>query len=411
MTGFDGDALALALAPADRRPPLAAALRERAEEHGAWPASIAAVYAGLAQGRLAPMTVPAMNVRGLTYRVARAAWRTALRCDAGPLIFELAPSEAAAGDQSFGEYAAMVLAAAAREGYRGPVFLQGDHIDVADDGDEALERARQRCHEALSAGFRQVDIDAAGLAVAAPEPAARQEANAAATAGLAAFVQAIEPTAVVGGEVGEIGGANTTVADLRSFLTAVRERVPVGMPGLGKVSVQSGTRHGGVVRSDGSVGAMPVDVDLLAELARVAREEYGLPGVVQHGASTLTMAQLERLPAAGVIEVHLATGIQNLVLDHPALPTELVDRMRQAFVGRVRYAEGGHHDEGDLTAAQAFVQNRWRAWGAFKSALWSLPEEVLQALDASLEVWFEQLFVALGVAGRAADLALVEARG
>lgn len=411
MTGLDAAAQATALATAGDRTRRAEALRQQAEANGVWPASIAPVYAGLADGSVAPMTVPAMNVRGLTYRVARAAWRTALRCEAGPLLFELAPSEAEAGDQPFDEYAAMVLAAAAREGYRGPVFLQADHIDVASAAEGALERARQRCREALAAGFRQVDIDAAGLAVEGSDPAVRQGANASATAELTAYVQTLEPTVVVGGEVGEIGGANTTVDDLRAFLAAVLARVPDGMRGLGKVSVQSGTRHGGVVRSDGSVGAMAVDVDLLAALAHVARTEFGLPGVVQHGASTLTMAQLARLPAVGVIEVHLATGIQNVVLDHPALPSDLIERMRADLVGPLTHAEGGHHDDAEATAAQAFVQNRWRAWGRFKPALWQLPEAVLQDIDVSLEAWFEQLFTALGVAGRAAELDRVEVPG
>ncbi len=410
---LDRLSMALALADRDERPGLARELRHQAEAFGARPASIRSVYRAMAEGRIAALTVPAMNVRGLTYRIARVAWRTALRRRAAPLLFELAPSEVEAGDQSFAEYAAMVLAAAAREGYRGPVYLQGDHIEVSDASPEATARARAWCGEAADAGLKQVDIDAAGLSLPGASAGERQGQNARVTAELAAYVRELVPDAVVGGEVGEIGGANTSLEDLRAFLDGVRARTAEAAGGtltsgvgVDKVSVQTGTRHGGVVRPDGSVGKMEVDLAQAGLLASVAREEYGLPGVVQHGASTLTFEQLSALPEAGVIEVHLATGIQNLVMDHAALPEDLVRRMRETLAGPLRPAESGASEDFDgLTPEQVWRKNRWQAWGRFKRELWSLPEDVTQALEEDLEVWFERLYEALWVAERAPDIA------
>lgn len=404
---LDTDALALALAPADERAERARALRATAEAMGVWPASIRPVYDALAERRIAPLTVPAMNLRGLTYPVARAAWRAALKLEAAPLLFELAPVEATIGDQPLAEYGAMVLAAAAREGHRGPVFLQADHVEVADDTPASRERARALCSEAWDAGFRQIDIDAAALTKDEGVPEARLAANAAATAELAAFVHTLDPEVVVGGEVGEIGGANTTVEELRTFLDGVRAQLGSGPGRLGKVSVQTGTRHGGVVMADGRIGVMDVDFAAAAELARVATDEYGLPGIVQHGASTLTVDQWARLPAAGVHEVHLAAGIQNVVMDDAAMPAALTARMRAALAQPMARAEHGPDDaeREDLSDEQLWIENRWHAWGVFKADLWTLPEPVLASLGESAQGWFERAFAALGIAGRVEDVA------
>jgi hypothetical protein len=281
--------------------------------------------------------------------------------------------------------------------------LQADHVSLDADDEASRSTARERLQEALDAGFGQMDIDAAALAVPAANPEERQARNAAVTAELASWLRAQRPDAVIGGEVGEIGGADTSPEDLRAFLSLTR-----AFGGeLGKVSVQTGTRHGGVVRADGSSGVMSVDHSLAARLASIARNEYGLPGVVQHGASTLTPEQWRSLPAAGVVEVHLATGIQNVILDHPALPRALVERMQAELAGPVSYAERGSEEGGALTPAQVYRHNRWRAWGVFKRDLWTLPEGVLERVDVALEAWFATTFDALGLAGRAHELARI----
>ncbi|MEX2540845.1 MAG: class II fructose-bisphosphate aldolase [Trueperaceae bacterium] len=412
---LDAAAVDLALAPAGQRAAKAAALRRQAADAGVHAGSIGAVYRAFAEGKLAPMTVPAMNLRGLTYLLARAVFRAVDRLDAGPVMFELAPSESDVSDQSFAEYGAQVLAAAAREGHRGPVYLQGDHFEVAYDSDGGHSALMERSRAAVAAGVRQIDLDAAGLADgSAPSANERQRPNALATAHMLAFLRRLDggDELVVGGEVGEIGGANTTPEELRTFLTAVSDALPAGMRGLDKVSVQTGTRHGGVVRKDGSVGEMSVDLELTAILSDVARSEFGLPGVVQHGASTLSTAQLAQLPDAGVIEVHLATGIQNLVFEHGALPREFTDRINRELdsTAEIRpddggesasHAESGHYDApGELSERQRFVMNRWKAWGRYKRELWTLESGVQASLGEAMEAWATELLTALQVAGK-----------
>ncbi|MBX7236081.1 MAG: class II fructose-bisphosphate aldolase [Caldilineales bacterium] len=395
---LDDAAPALALTPAGERLPPALALRDRCRHEGIAIASLGPFYRALAAGRIAPLTIPAFNLRGLTYDLARALWRTALRCDAGPLIFELSPSESHAGDQDFAEFVALVCAAAVREGYRGPIFCQGDHLRTAAAGAADIESL---CRAAITAGMWQIDIDAA----------ANPAGNPAVTAAAVALVRSLAPAGadvMLGGEVGVIGGQNTTAADIGAFWHDFQAALPAGAPGLGKISVQTGTRHGGLVREDGSIEPMPLDVPLIAALSQVARHEFGLPGIVQHGASTLTLGQLAQLPGAGAVEVHLATALQNLLFDHPAFPSPLRQQMMAALAAEAAAeAEGGdyaHAGAAGLTPAQQFYHQRWRAWGMFKPELWNLPPPLRQTLAAGCEAWFEDVFRALGLAGRGEDM-------
>src|SRR5262249_25747072 len=93
-------------------------------------ASIQDLYMARGRGEVGGFTVPAINVRGMAYDTARAIFRTAIKLEAGAFILEIARSEIAYTEQRPAEYVAVMLAAALREGFRGPVFIQGDHFQV-----------------------------------------------------------------------------------------------------------------------------------------------------------------------------------------------------------------------------------------------------------------------------------------
>src|SRR5919107_2918585 len=97
--------------------------------------------------------------------------------------------------------------------------------------------------------------------------------------------------------------------------------LPKAMAGISKISVQSGTSHGGVVLPDGSIADVKLDFKTLEELSRVARDEYGLAGAVQHGASTLPDELFSNFPRVETAEIHLATNFQNMLYNH--LPKDL----------------------------------------------------------------------------------------
>ncbi len=172
------------------------------------------------------LTVPAMNLRGLTYDSARAVFRAALKHHVGAMIFEIARSEIGYTNQRPAEYTAMVLAAAIREGFRGPVFIQGDHFQVNLKKWQTAPTAeigavKDLIVEAIAAGFYNIDIDTSTLVdLSQPTVFEQQRNNFEVGAELAAYVRAHEPKGItisLGGEIGEVGGKNSTEEELRAF--------------------------------------------------------------------------------------------------------------------------------------------------------------------------------------------------
>src|SRR5436309_12747193 len=92
---------------------------------GIRPASIHDLYMAMGRGDAGGFTVPAINVRAMSYDTARAVIRAARALNAGAFIFEIARSEIGYTEQRPHEYAAVVLGAALREGFSGPIFIQG----------------------------------------------------------------------------------------------------------------------------------------------------------------------------------------------------------------------------------------------------------------------------------------------
>lgn len=403
----------VALASPDRAAPLAFELLAQCGKAGVWPAPVAPIYSALANKSIAPLTVPAFNVRGLTFDIVRAIFTRANDLNAAGIMFELAPSEASTGYQSHAQYAALVCAAAASADYQGPVLLQGDHFSLestdADEEHEVLELSLA----AMASGYRQIDLDTAGLAVDGPDAATRQTPNAAATARLLNALVPYAPAGTIfGGEVGEIGGANTTPEELATFIELVRSMAGQHSVAFGKVSVQTGTRHGGMSDASGKSLRMPLDVELARQLADVA-QSYGFGGVVQHGASTLQLDQFASLPGCGVVEVHLATNLQDLVFDSPHFPADLRAHMTaaalQAAEGGVQAAERGADTSGN-TAAQVFRQQRWSMWGPYKAQLLNLDPEVRTKLAGAVADWAGQLMGAFQLAGRAGEVRALYSR-
>ena len=275
------------------------AIWEAARAVGTFSASIHEFYMARGRGEVPPVTVPAMNVRGMSYDTARAIFRTGRKLDGGAFHLEIARSEIAYTDQRPAEYVAVMLAAALREGHRGPVFIQGDHFQVnakkykADPTGE-VAAVKQLALEAVTAGFYNVDIDTSTLVdLAHPTLDAQQRLNFEIAVEITRYVRSLEPKGVtisLGGEIGEVGTENSTVPELEAFMDGYNRSLAAQakeMTGLSKISVQSGTSHGGVVLADGSIADVALDFKTLEALSLVARKKYGLSGAVQHGASTL----------------------------------------------------------------------------------------------------------------------------
>ncbi len=376
-------------------------IREAARELGAVSASIHELYLARARGEVHGFTVPAINLRAQTFDMARTIYETAAASDVGAVILELARSEQTYTFQRPIDYATAVLAGAIAAGWRGPVFLQGDHYQFnmkkyQADPEAMTEEIRRACRLALDAGYRNIDIDSSTLVdLSKPTVEDQQHENHLRAAELTALIRSLETDGVtvsVGGEIGEVGKENSNEAELVAYLDGYRrelaDRAP-GKPGISKVSVQTGTSHGGVPLPDGSMAAVKLDFDVLRRLGEVARS-YGLAGAVQHGASTLPDELFHRFPAVETAEIHLATGFQNALFEHPAFPAEL-HREIEGFC----FSNALDERKPDQTDEQFVYTTRKKAIGPFKRQLWDLEskDEILAAQRRKVAFLFTELGV------------------
>src|SRR3989441_662051 len=249
---------------------------------GVRPASIHELYLARGRGEVPPFTTPAINVRVLAYDSARAIFRAARRLDVGAVICEIARSEIGYTEQRPAEYVAVMTAAALREGFTGPLFIQGDHVQVnakkyAADPEAELQAIRTLIEEELHAGFYNVDVDTSTLVdLSKATLDEQQRVNYERAAELTKFIREREPDGVtvsVGAEIGEVGGKNSDVHELHAFMEGYRRTLQSlgSYAGISKISVQTGTSHGGVVLPDGSIARVQLDLEALRALSAAAR--------------------------------------------------------------------------------------------------------------------------------------------
>jgi fructose/tagatose bisphosphate aldolase len=375
---------------------------EASQALGARSASIQELYLARARGEVSGFTVPAINVRAQTFDMSRVIFEAAAEADCGAVILELARSEQTYTAQRPMDYATFVLAGAIAAGWRGPVFLQGDHYQFnakryAADPEEMTEEIRRACRLAIDAGYRNIDIDSSTLVdLSHATVDEQQRENYRRAAELTALIRSLESDGVtisVGGEIGEVGKSNSTEEELRAYLDGYRrelERIAPGAPGVSKVSVQTGTSHGGIPLPDGGVARVKLDFDVLRRLGDVGRAEYGIAGCVQHGASTLPDELFDRFPAVETAEIHLATGFQNTLYDHPAFPADLDARIRAWC-----FEHCADERTKDQTDDQFIYTTRKKAIGPFKRELWDLAtkDQILETQRTKISYLLAELNV------------------
>ena len=385
------------------------AIRKAAAALGILPASIQDLYSAMGRGAVKGFTVPAINLRMLTYDSARAVFRAAHALDCGAFVFEIARSEMGYTDQRPAEYASAVLAAAIKEGHRGPVFIQGDHFQVnakkfAADPEPERKAIEALIDDAIPAGFFNIDIDTSTLVdMSQATETEQQRRNAENAAHFTRHIRARQPRGVtisIGGEIGEVGKEVSTPEEFRAFMDGYQKALPAGTTGVSKISINTGTTHGGTVLPDGTVAKVSINFGAIREISRIGRTEYGISGAVQHGASTTPPDDFHLFPENGASEVHLATEFQNMTYESPVFPKALKDEM-YAWLKANAADERKPKD----TDEQFFYRSRKKAIGPFKKAQWDLPQAARDTIGAALQAKFEFLFKKLAAAGTRAVVA------
>ena len=365
-------------------------------EKNIYPWSINDFYMARAKDGFGGFTVPAMNLRVMTYDLARAIFRAAGKINAGAFIFEIAKSEMGYTDQIPAEYTATCVAAAIAENFTGPVFIQGDHFQLKaanykKDPAKEIDGVKALIKEAIAGGFYNIDIDSSTLVDLSKKDIMEEQYHNYMVCGeLAKLIREIQPSELnisIGGEIGEVGGKNSTPEELRAFVNGFKKIAGEKIVGVSKISIQTGTSHGGVVLPDGTVAKVKVDFDTLKNLSKLAREEFGMAGAVQHGASTLPPEAFGKFPEMETAEIHLATQFQNMVYDSKAFPAELKSKI-YTWIKENLQAE---KKEGE-TEEQFIYKARKKALGPFKKDIINLSASVKKEITGELEKEYSFLF-------------------
>lgn len=390
-------ALELALTDSlDEKMKIAKVIFETACKRGIYPYSINDFYLARGRGEFKGFTVPAINLRTMTYYFAEAIFRVAKKINAGAFIFEIAKSEMGYTDQKPIEYASVCLAAAVKEGYKGPVFIQGDHFQFnakkfAENSQKEIDEMKKLISDSMNSGFYNVDIDSSTLVdLSKPTTIEQQELNYKMCAQMTDFIRNIQPKGIqvsVGGEIGEVGGKNSTPEELRAFMQGYRRTLGKNKMGISKISIQTGTSHGGVVLPDGTVAKVKLDFDTLASLSKLAKEGFGMAGAVQHGASTLPDEAFGKFADVETAEVHLATQFQNIVYENEFFPSDLRDKIYKWLDTNAQKEK-----KEDQTEEQFLYQARKKALGPFKKEILNLPEKIKDKIIKEVEGKFRFIF-------------------
>jgi len=400
-------------APADVQALAAWIIGEAAQQMGAKLNSPQEVYVAIAEGKIdRQMCFPAVNVRGNALDTARALFRAAVDNQVGALIIEIARSEMGYTGQPPMEFAAVIQAAALLEGFAGPLFLQGDHVQLKSkpvrQGGEAAKKEiaahSDLIRELLGHGFGSIDLDMSPFERRNEEGLSfeeQQEENARMTAEKIADVRKIEKelgipwTTMLGGETGEVGKMNTREEDLDAYAKGILKHMQrLGIDsslGIRKIAVNDGTAHGGVPLPGGGVADVSIAFDVLSMATKKGRE-FGWAGSVQHGASTLPQDAFSLFPKNGAVEVHLATGFQNILYEHAFKVKGLQPVVERFLVDNFK----GEWKEGK-TFVQFAYSTRKKVLGPMKHTFWTLPEETRAAAAEELYDQFAFLFDQLGV--------------
>lgn len=368
-------------------------IRSLAEKRGIFTASIQDLYDAMGRGEVTGITVPAINVRGMVFEFAKAIVRVGKKLNSGAFIFELAKSEMGYTEQKASEFAGLILAAAIAEGWKGPIFIQGDHFQFSakkfkENPKAELEEIKKLTLSAIKAGYMNIDIDASTLVdLTPPTVREQQKHNIEMQAAMIEFIRQNQPLEIsVGGEIGEVGKKNSTVEEFEAFASGVKE-LTSQYKFMSKVSIQTGTAHGGNVLPDGTVGDFNIDFGCHTAISKSAREKFGMAGTVQHGASTLPMDKFHHFPPTGCIEIHLATEFQNII--YANLPEDFKREINTWIKDNLR-SEFSSKD----TEEQNLYKLRKKAWGPFKKQFSKIdPGRYVPALEERVEKMFQLLNV------------------
>ncbi len=362
------------------------------------PSSIQGLYDAIGKGLVNDFTIPAINIRTLTYNLTRAVFKAAKKNNSSTFIFEIAKSEIGYTFQHPAEYSSIIMLAAMKEEYTGPIFIQGDHFQInlknyLLNKKTEIDILKKNIKDAIESLFYNIDIDSSTLVdITKSSLDEQQKDNYEVCSLLTKFIRDLQPEGIeisIGGEIGEVGLKNSTPQELKFFMEGYLNGIG-NIKGISKISIQTGTSHGGVVLPDGSIAKVHIDFNTLNKLSEIARKNYNMAGAVQHGASTLPNEAFHRFPENKCVEIHLATQFQNMVYDY--LPLSLKEKIYSWLHKNYEIER-----KPDWTEDQFIYKTRKKALGFFKKDIYSISTELKEKISFALEEEFCFLFEQLNI--------------
>ena len=333
-------------------------------------------------GRVRRVHGPAINVRMMAYDTARAIFRAAKAREAGAILLEIARSEIAYTDQRPAEYVSVMIgggaarrATSSRSSSRA-ITARSTPRSTRPIPRPEVDEVKKLIAEEIGAGFYNIDVDTSTLVdLSRPTLLEQQRLN----FEHAAEITALHPGARAGGDLGlgrrrdrrggpqeQHGGGAPRVHG------GLHRRAASGtadLEGISKISVQTGTSHGGVVLPDGSIAQGQ---------ARPRRAGGALQGGARGVRDVRGGAARRQHAAAGCVR-HISPGWRRR--RSTWRPTSrawssTIRRCRPSSAQRMYdWLDGNAQSErkdGD-TPEQFYYKARKKAIGPFKREVWSLP--------------------------------------
>lgn len=378
-------------------------IRSAAMSHNIWCDSIQPLYKVMSRGKTKPLTIPAFNMRGLTYFIARSIFRVARRDKVGPFIFELSPAEMYHTGQTPLEYTTAVLAAALREHYEGPVFMQGDHfspdgIHFGSDPDSLGPDLESLIKDSIDAGFYNFDLNGIQLTEShntnTDPDFSQQTENMVQNIELLNRLQPRNIVVNIGTGIANTADVNTSVNSVRKFLQSLADAIAESglKTSVSKFKIQAGTSEKSVDDPDENAASKELDFSQLQALSDVVKNEFSLAGTVIPITSIESENVFNKLADCGVVEIHLGTELQNLIFDHSRFPAGLREEIHSFL--ETEYPDTRQPDWSDQLF---YFKKRIRAWKHFKRTLWTLDHRTRSVMCSYLEDKFALLFEGLNL--------------
>lgn len=244
-----------------------------AQEMGVYPSSIQGLYEAMDQGKFGGLTIPTISVEGLDYDSVRAIIRAVRDNNVGAFVLQMHQSQTdEKGSYPF-EHAAILLAAAIKEKFVGPIFFKWTYFtnkySVLDAKLlEIVSILKEVTKEAVTAGFLNIAIESFPLV-----------GECELTAELNACIRKLQPKEVMISVGRSAGEKSTTVeTDLKENLPGKTEE---RFHAIFKNCNVVGTRE----RVQEAVDLIPISFQIKDEIDAAFREtaKTARPGTAENG--------------------------------------------------------------------------------------------------------------------------------